>query len=191
MMRAFVYVCVALVSLAAASPFAALAQHDGVPEPEGMVLLTIGGLVGKTNREAFDKNRDSALGELKASFSRAYAFDREMLLALPQGTVTAVTTELGDEAVFKGPYLQDVLVTVEAAKVKTRFVASDGYSGYLLPEDIDGSDYILALEANGKPLGLNGQGPIWLMNTRKEGETVGSDNRRSHVWSVVYMHLGD
>jgi len=60
-----------------------------------------------------------------------------------------------------------------------------------LPEDIDGSDYILALEADGKPLGLNGQGPLWLMNTRKEGETVGKDNRGSHVWGLVYMHIGE
>jgi len=60
-----------------------------------------------------------------------------------------------------------------------------------LPEDIDGSDYILALEADGKPLGLNGQGPLWLMNTRKEGETFGKDNRGSHVWGLVYMHIGE
>lgn len=189
MLRALVFIWIALVS------FAAVAQddgdHSGKPAPDGMVLLTVGGLVGKTNRGAFDENRDSALAKLKVDFKNAYAFDREMLLALPQGTVTAVTPELGSEAVFKGPFLQDVLVEIEAAKVKTRFVATDGYSGYLLPEDIDGSDYILALEADGKPLGLNGQGPLWLMNTRKEGETVGEDNRGSHVWALVYMHVGD
>jgi hypothetical protein len=184
MLRALVFCWIALVS------FAALAEEGGA-EPEGMVLLTVGGFVGKTNRPPFDANRDSALAKLKVAFKSAYAFDREMLLALPQGTVRATTTELGTEAVFKGPFLQDVLVAIEAAKVKTRFVASDGYSGYLLPEDIDGSDYILALEADGKPLGLNGQGPLWLMNTRKEGETVGKDNRGSHVWGLVYMHIGE
>ena len=94
MMRAFVYICVALVGLAAASPCAAVAQDDGVPEPAGMVLLTMGGLVGKSNRGVFDRNRDSALADLKVSFNSAYAFDREMLLALPQGTVTALTAEL-------------------------------------------------------------------------------------------------
>lgn len=185
MLRAVVFCWIALVS------FAAIAEDNGGAKPEGMVLLTVGGLVGKTNRPPFDENRDSALAKLKVAFKSAYAFDREMLLALPQGTMRATTPELGSEAVFKGPFLQDVLVAIEAAKVKTRFVASDGYSGYLLPEDIDGSDYILALEADGKPLGLNSQGPLWLMNTRKEGEKVGKDNRGSHVWALVYMHVGD
>lgn len=185
MLRAVVFCWIALVS------FAAIAEEKGGDKPEGMVLLTVGGLVGKTNRPPFDENRDSALAKLQVAFKNAYAFDREMLLALPQGTVRATTPELGSEAVFKGPFLQDVLVAIEAAKVKTRFVASDGYSGYLLPEDIDGSDYIFALEANGKPLGLNSQGPLWLMNTRKEGEKVGTDNRGSHVWALVYMHVGD
>ncbi len=29
------------------------------------------------------------------------------------------------------------------------------------------------------------------MNTRKDGETVGKDNRGSHVWALVYMHIGE
>ena len=75
--------------------------------------------------------------------------------------------------------------------VKTTFVATDGYRGYLLPEDIKASDYILALEADGEPLGIGQQGPLWLMNTRKEGETVGKDNRGSRVWALVYIHIGE
>ena len=45
-------------------------------------------------------------------------------------------------------------------------MAVDGYSGWLTPEDIDASDWILALEADGVPLGLGQQGPLWLINTR-------------------------
>ena len=189
MKRAPLFCLAALVSLTLAG-LPALAQ-DGSPKPKGMVLLTICGYVGKPNREAFDPNRDSALAKLKVDFKKGFAFDREMLLSLPQGEVTATTPELKGEAVFKGPELREVLGFIEAAKVKTRFVATDGYSGYLLPEDIDASDYILALEVDGKPLGLNGQGPLWLMNTRKTGETVGADNRGSHVWGLVYMHIGE
>lgn len=184
-MRALLFLWIALAS------FGALAAQDSAPAPRGMVLLTVGGMVGKTNREAFDKKRDSALAHLKADFKHAYAFDREELIALPQGTVRATTPELGREAVFKGPVLKDLLMFLEAAKVKTQFVASDGYRGYLLPEDIDASDYILALEADGQPLGLNAQGPLWLINTRKDGETAGKDKRGSHVWALVYMHVGE
>ena len=170
--------------------FSALAATDA-RTPKGMVLLTVGGLVGKPNRGPFDPKRDSTLRKLGADFKHGFAFDREMLLALRQGTVRAKTPELGKEAVFKGPLLHEVLRFIEAAMVKTTFVAADGYSGYLLPEDIKASDYILALEADGAPFGLGQQGPLWLMNTRKEGETVGKDNRGSHVWAVVYMHIGE
>ncbi|MFW2391987.1 MAG: molybdopterin-dependent oxidoreductase [Alphaproteobacteria bacterium] len=184
MKRAVAVLVVALLGFSAQAA-------DDAPAPKGMVLLTVGGLVGKPNRGAFDPKRDSALAHLKADFKHGFAFDREMLLALPQGTVKAKPIEFEKEATFKGPVLREVLHLIEAAMVKTTFVASDGYSGYLLPQDIKASDYILALEVDGKPLGLGQQGPLWLMNTRKEGETVGKDNRGSHVWALVYMHIGE
>lgn len=184
-MRALIFCLLVLVG------FPAFAQSDASPQPEGMGLLTVGGYVGKTNRGAFDPQRDSMLAKIKADFKHAFVLNREMLLALPQGEVTATTPELGREAVFKGPQLREVLGFIEAAKVKTRFVAADGYDAYLLPEDIDGSDYILALEVDGKPLGLGQQGPLWLINTRKEGQIVGKDRRGSHVWGLIYMHIGD
>lgn len=170
--------------------FAALAS-DEAEVPKDMVVLTVGGLVGKTNRGPLDSQRDSLLAKLKVDFKNGFAFDRAMLLALPQGTVKAKPIEFEKEATFSGPLLREVLGYLEAAKVKTTFVAADGYSGYLMPEDIDGSDYILALSADGEPLGFGQQGPIWLLNTRPEGATVGADNHGSHVWAVVYMHVGE
>jgi hypothetical protein len=164
---------------------------DEAPTPKGMVLLTVGGYVGKSNRGPLDKKHDSLLAKLDVDFKHGFEFDREMLLGLPQGTVEAKPIGFKEEATFKGPVLHEVLRFIEAAKVKTTFAAADGYKGYLLPEDIDGSDYILALEANGKPLGVGQQGPLWLMNTRKVGETVGQDNRGSRIWALVYMHIGE
>jgi hypothetical protein len=49
------------------------------------------------------------------------------------------------------------------------FVAINGYTGWLLPEDVDGSNWILALEADGTPLDIGQQGPLWLINTRAAG----------------------
>jgi len=184
MKRVFVGLVTALLVLPALAA-------DDARTPKGMVLLTVGGLVGNPNRGPLDSKRDSLLMKLDVEFKHAFAFDRDMLLALPQGTVKAKPIEFETEATFKGPLLREVLGFIEAARVKTNFVAVDGYSGYLLPEDIDGSDYILALEADGKPLGVGQQGPLWLMNTRKEGETAGKDNRGSHVWALVYMHIGE
>lgn len=184
MTRALVLLFIALASCPA---FGA----DDAPPPKGMVVLTVGGLVGKANRGPLDPKRDSLLAELKIHFKRGYAFDRDMLLALPQGTVKAKPSEFDHEATFTGPLLREVLGFLEAAKVKTTFVAADGYTGYLMPEDIDGSDYILALEADGQPLGLGQQGPLWLLDTRDNGVAPNEDHRGHHVWALVYMHIGE
>ena len=108
--------------------------------PKTWCVLTVGGFVGKPNRGPLDPKRDSLLAKLKVDFKHAFAFDRDMLLALPQGTVTAKPVEFDKPATFNGPLLREVLGFLEAAKVKTTFVAADGYTGYLLPEDIEGSD---------------------------------------------------
>jgi hypothetical protein len=179
-----------LVALIAALciPSALAAEQDAAPKE--MVLLTVSGLVGESNRGPLDANKDSLLAMQKVDFAKAFAFDRAMLTALPQGTVTATTKELGAPAIFKGPLLREVLGRVEAAKTKLTFIAINGFSGWLLPEDVDGSDWILALEVNGVPLGLGQQGPLWLINTRAEGQKPGDDGRGRWVWAVFYMRVG-
>jgi hypothetical protein len=184
MKRALAFVLVALASLQA------LAADEG-PAPEGMVLLTVGGFVGKSNRGPLDPKRDSLLAGLKISFKHAFVFDRKTLLELPQGAVTAKPPEFDKPATFSGPKLRAVLEFLEAAQVKTSFVAVDGYTGYLMPDDIRGSDWILALSADGVPLGVGQQGPIWLLNTRAEDAAPSDDHRGHHVWALVYMQIGE
>ncbi|MGC2341453.1 MAG: hypothetical protein WA453_07710 [Methyloceanibacter sp.] len=60
-----------------------------------------------------------------------------------------------------------------------------------MPEDVDSSDWILALEADGVPLGIGQQGPIWLINTRGEGQKPSPDHRGDGVWGMVYMRVGE
>jgi hypothetical protein len=86
MTRALAFLLLALVSFPA---FAA----DDASAPKGMVMPTVGGFVGKTNRGPFDPKLDSLLAKLDVTFKNAFAFDREMLEALPQGTVTAKPIE--------------------------------------------------------------------------------------------------
>ena len=109
---------IALLIVASALP--ALAG-DQAPAPRDMVLLTVSGMIGNTNRGPLDQKRDSLLALQKADFKSAFAFDRAMLLALPQGSVTAQPREFDKPATFKGPLLREVLGRVEAAKVKVTF----------------------------------------------------------------------
>lgn len=174
----------------ALSAFSGLAAAE-TPKPAGMVILTVGGMIGNTNRGPIDMKRDSQLARQKIDFKSAYEFDRGMLLALEQGTVTVQPPELDAPATFSGPRLRDVLGAVEAARGKLTIRALNGYSGWLADEDIAGSDWILALTQDGKPLGLGQQGPIWILNTRKAHERADDDARGHWVWGVFYIHVGD
>src|SRR4029453_12682582 len=108
MKRAVLYLALAL----SVSPALAGSEAD---TPRDMVLLTVAGLVGKINRGPVDAKRDVLLAEQKAAFKSAFEFDRAMLLALPQATVTGQPK--------------------------------------------------LALSADGVPLGIGQQGPIWLVKS--------------------------
>ena len=144
-----------------------------------------------TALEFIDAGRDRQLAKQKAAFKTAFAFDRAMLLALPQGTVTAQPTTFDKPASFSGPVLRELLGFIEAAKVKVTFVALDGYTGWLAPEDIDGPDWILALSADGVPLGLGQEGPIWLVKSGKAEVDRDDPSHGSWVWGLFYIHIGE
>jgi hypothetical protein len=142
MTRAFLILCLCLCL----SPV--LAADEPAP-PRDMVVLTVSGMIGKTNRGPLDAKRDSLLALQKVDFKEAFAFDRATLLSLPRGTVTVQPREFDKPATFSGPLLREVLGYLEAAQVKTTFVAVNGYTGWLNPDDIKSSDWILALSAEG------------------------------------------
>jgi len=97
--------------------------------PKDMVLLTVSGTIGESNRGALDPKKDSLLALNKIEFNKAFAFDRPTLVALEQGTVTVQPREFDKPATFKGPLLREVLGHIEAAKLKITVVAVNGYSG--------------------------------------------------------------
>jgi len=157
--------------------------------PKEMVVLTVGGAIEHTNRGPLDPLRDSLLAYQGVSFTHTFAFDRSMLLALKQGRVKVQPPELQQPATFTGPLLKEVLAAVGAAHAKVTFMAIDGYEGWLSPEDIDASDWILALSADGVPLGLGQQGPLWLLNRRAEGEKPSATQEAHWVWALYYIKV--
>jgi hypothetical protein len=159
--------------------------------PRDMTVLTVSGLIGKTNRGPLDPKRDSLLALQNVQFKNAFAFDRATLLSLPQGTVTVQPPEFDKPATFSGPLLREVLGYLEAAQVRTTFVALNGYAGWLDPDDIRSSDWILALSADGVPLGLGQQGPIWMLNTRGPDFKPNDEHHAHWVYAVFYMRVGE
>jgi hypothetical protein len=165
---------------------------DQIETPKEAVILTVGGNIAVTNRGPFDAKMDSLLDRYKVTFERGFAFDRPMLTRLKQGSVTVQPPEFSHPATFKGPLVKEVLAAVGATLgKKVTILAVNGYEGWLAPEDIDASDFILALEADGKPLGLGQQGPLWLLNTRKPDEKAADDHRGHWVWAVMYIGVGE
>jgi hypothetical protein len=180
-----------LLALVAALCALSVSAAEQDRAPKDMVLLTVSGTIGESNRGPLDPKKDSLLALNKIEFNKAFAFDRPTLLSLDQGTVTVQPREFDKPATFKGPLLREVLGHIEAAKLKVTVVAINGFSGWLSPEDIDRSDWILAIEADGVPLGIGQQGPLWLINTRAEGEKPGEDGRGRWVYAVFYMRVGE
>ena len=90
---------IALIAALCALPALAAEQQQALKD---MVLLTVSGTIGESNRGALDPKKDSLLTSQKADFKEAFAFDRAMLLGLEQGAVTATTAELGARPPSRG-----------------------------------------------------------------------------------------
>jgi hypothetical protein len=171
-----------LIALLTALCFVPVHAAEQMEAPKDMVVLTVSGDIHNINRGALDSGKDSLLALQKVVFQRAFAFDRPMWLRLKQGTVRAQPPELKQPATVTGPLLKEALAGVGAARAKVSFLAVDGYQGWLAPEDIDTSDWILAFAMDGAPLGVGQQGPLWLINTRAKGEKPSDDHRGHWVW---------
>lgn len=167
----------ALLMLAvAASGFASSAVAQDV--------LTIVGKVGATNRPAYDRFNDAFFKHHEWRFDKAYALDRAALAALPQKEISAHVEDWPRVVTAKGPLLRDVLAAAKVADgARLVVMALDGYAAEFEPKDITAHEWIVALEVNGRPLGLGGRGPAWLMYDTG-GKTVPGREEGKWVWSA-------
>ena len=162
---------------------AALAE---LAKPTGAVVLTIGGAVKYANRAPFDKFDDAFLNAHEYSFEKAAAFDVAMLEKL--GTVkTTIEAEPWPNAVtLEGPRLIDVLMAAGWTGSKITTVALDGFAVEISAADLAAHDWILALKADGAPLGVGGHGPAWIVYAVPNGKASAVDESR-WPWAVFYI----
>jgi hypothetical protein len=118
---------------------------DPLPEPQGPVILTIGGSIGRTS-----------------DGSKAY-FDLAMLESL--GTVTIETTTPWTDGVqrFEGVLARDVLAAVEATGDSVLAGALNNYIAALPTADFQKWDVILAFRQNGSLLTARTKGPLFVV----------------------------
>ncbi len=90
---------------------------------------------------------------------------------------------------FTGVLLTDF---VEAFRLgdarRLRFIAADGYSVFLTPEDMRAKDYLLVTRFQGDPMTLANKGPLRLVVPADEQAVLeGTKSGAEWVWSIVEL----
>ncbi len=154
-----------------------------------LTILTVGGLVGAPNREPFDPERDRLFNHNNLSFQKARAFSAGELAGLPQKTVTA--NSYGRDMAASGPLLHDVLAVAapEAAAKTARLSALDGFAAEIALSDVEGQQWILAMEDNGQGLAIGALGPLYAMRQLGPDEKKTEEEEAKWVHSLYYIEL--
>jgi hypothetical protein len=177
-----------LLAGAAALPFGAAARATPA-SASGLVVLTVGGLVGAPNRKPFDQKRDRFFYHNNIEFRDARAFTASDLLALPQQTVPI--QEENGETVYKGPLLSDVFdLAKPLAGAKTaRLSALDSYATELPLDVAQAERWALALEADGAAFGIGDFGPLYAVRPLPSGQKKTEEEDARWVFSLYYIEL--
>jgi len=113
--------------------------------PGGMVVLSIGGRIQRTNQDG-----------------RA-AFDMAMLEALAQQSFTTKTPWFKEARKFTGPLLRDVLNHVGAKGTTLRIAALNDYRIDVPSDDALRFDVVLARMIDDKPITVREKGPLFMI----------------------------
>ena len=177
-----------LLAGAAAIPFATPSRGASASDC-GLVVLTVGGLIGLPNRPPFDEEKDRLFWHNNLDFKQARAYTFADLLALPQQAVPVV--EESGEIQFKGPRLHDVLAAAKPlSNAETvRLSALDGYAAEIPLAAVDQDGWVLAVEAGGHAFGIGGVGPLCIVRPLATGEKRTEKEDAKWVFSLYYIEL--
>lgn len=151
------------------------------------VILTITGNMTKHNRGPIDSFDDAVFAHLDVKFDKAYTFTLSELKSLPQKILKVRYKDWPREVVAVGPAITDVLKAAGAQGTKILVQSIDGYAPEFTGEDIARDKLILALNADGKPLGLGGRGPIWLLGP--PDSFAGQDGEDGLAFAVIRIDV--
>ncbi|MBI1385429.1 MAG: hypothetical protein GC150_11010 [Rhizobiales bacterium] len=168
-----------------------LVSWAGVARADGGALVTVIGEISQPNRGPLDPFMDAFLKFNDKQFDRAFVLDRSALLALPQRSIRANAEGWPAAVAAEGPLVRDVLAASGASsKASVSFVALDGYAASLSAEELAAEDWVLAISVDGKPIGIGGRGPAWLMHDTGEA-AISAEAEAKWVWSVYLIVVGE
>ncbi len=149
-------------------------EHESLAKPTGAVILTVGGLVGRTN------------------IDQQAQFDLAMLQALPASTVYTSTVVTDGVKRFDGVLVRDVFNALRPSS-KSQKVEAIALNDYLV--DIPFSDFydydvLLATHMDGVLLTPADKGPIWIVYPRDSIRKL-QDIRYDYrwVWQLKHLHI--
>jgi len=180
----------ALLGGAAALSVAAQGAEAAPAAPAGLVVLTVGGLVGAPNRPPSEQKRDRLFYHNNIDFKQARAFSFGDLLQFSSVIATGLDAA-GNAHIFKGPLLYDVLTAaMPLAEAKTaRLSALDGFAVELALDAVYAERWVLALEADGNAFGIGDFGPIYLVRELPAGTKRTDEEEARWVFALYYIEL--
>ncbi|WP_298847736.1 hypothetical protein [uncultured Ruegeria sp.] len=160
-----------------------------LPQPQGHVLLTLGGDVSETNLPTRDENDGGLLGYLEVTHDGAAGFDAAMLDALEQFEIK-IPYGLPDnqrDYAFSGPLLSEVMIMAGAEGKKALPMALDGYQAEIEWDSIATNKPIVATHADGAPLGIGGYGPTMIVFPPTDDADQSAKQAGQQVWAIAYI----
>lgn len=156
---------------------------------EGPVLLTVTGDIDAPNRGPVDPETDKLFIFNEARFDKAREFDLGALEKLPQAVVRADFPKGGEETEFSGPLLKDVLASAGAEGKVVTVQAMDGYSVEVPVSEMIDKGAVVALERDGKALGIGGFGPTQIVFPRAERADLRDMPDDWWIWQIYHINV--
>ena len=153
------------------------------------VVLTIAGDIAKTNRGATDDFAEAFFRYHDITFARAFEFTRRDLERLGAHELTAKYPGKDLTVRAEGPRLSAVLDAVRARGTTATIMAFDGYATEIPLAELRKYPVVLALNRDGRDLGIGGRGPAWVVYpTSGYPELAARDDAR-WVWSAFFIRV--
>lgn len=171
-------------ALAASLALPALAE---VPEPDGLVVLTLGGAVTEGNSAAPDPTKLGFFRYLELDYTAGAGFDMAMLDALPQKEIATTPYGPDTEGTYAGPTLAGLLEALGASGKTALPMAMDGYQVEIPWDIIEKHDPIIATTFNGAPLAIGQLGPTVVIFPPVEDEALRADLEALSVFAVAFI----
>ena len=149
---------------------------EGLPKPEGRVILRVFGKIENTTVTIDGKPTAT--------------FDRTMLENLSQASIRTHTPWTDGVVTYEGPLLRDLLARVGAYGAILSAIAINDYAIDIPADDAASYRVILALKMNGKYLTVRTKGPLWVIYPWDEREELQSETFYSRsIWQLKEIEV--